>query len=113
MNRRRKTDLIEANEYALANPMPEINRAHRDCERECIELKSQLDKQEILIIKQDKRISSLESLLVRAGDEIYEYNNFLKYISEALVKKEDIKNTKKLLAEIDAILPATEDKKDD
>lgn len=59
MNNRRKEDRREAIEYAQANPMPEINRAHRDCERECIELRS--------------RVKQLEGLLAFALPEIQEY----------------------------------------
>ncbi len=79
MNKRRKTDLQESADFA------EINRAHRACESECIELKS--------------RISALESLLARASEELYLHTHF---------HGVQFENARIVLEEIDAILPATE-----
>ncbi len=60
---------------ALAKAMPNINRAHRDCERECLDLKATIDEQEGIIEGQDEsisdlvaRIKALESLLAEAAD---------------------------------------------
>ena len=87
MNNRRKEDRREAGAYALANPLPEIARPHRECELECLTLKS--------------RVKQLEGLLARCGEEFLRiHNRDMGYTEEMLI------------AEIDAILPATEDKKD-
>lgn len=89
MNNRRKTDRLEASAYAEANPMLTINRAHRDCERECLDLKV--------------RVSALKSLLAEAGTELFETNDHLeKYCGVRLFSADEI------IKRIDAILLATE-----
>lgn len=72
---------IEAQEYAISNPMPDINRAHRECERECLDLKA--------------RVNALESLLARASVEF----------QQVLYGNQSCFEMVRLSEEIDAILP--------
>ena len=86
METQRKYDRRKANEFTEENPLPEVNRAHRAAEAECIELK--------------ERIKALESLLARFRNGFaYPYS-----LNENLRKQ--------IIAEIDAILPKTEEVKD-
>lgn len=78
MNKRRKTDLKESSEFTLANPMPDINRAHRDCERECIELRNLL-----------ARAWSMAGTVDIDFDEYYELSSL---ISDMLPATEDKKD---------------------
>lgn len=64
--------------------LPELNRAHRDCEQECLYNRAHIKK--------------LESLLARAGDELQWLRPYAK-----------TRGTDELIAEIDAILPAKEE----
>ncbi len=105
---------------ALAKAMPNINRAHRDCERECLDLKATIDEQEGIIEGQDKsisdlvaRIKALESLLAEAGLELHNLTHSLRNRMDSMQKFDIItKEAFELIDKIDAILPATEDNKD-
>jgi hypothetical protein len=49
METRRKMERRQATEFTEDNPMPEKNRAHRACERECLDLKARVKELESLL----------------------------------------------------------------
>jgi len=88
MNKSRKLERIESCRFTEENILPvfqseareEINRAHRDCERECLQLKL---------------------MLARCADVI-------KGMNEDIKSEWGSGDVDRLIAELNAILPATE-----
>lgn len=111
---RRKLQERREDDDDLTKAMPNINRAHRDCERECLDQKARIKALESELnstqeamdayasesFKSKDRVKSLELVLAKLGDVLYD---FPRSENDAIDR---------ICAEIDAILPATEGKKD-
>lgn len=87
--REERRKLHERREQQRISWAGDINRAHRDCERECIDLKA--------------RVGALESLLSESCEKLIELND---YIDISVGHSFD--SADEIVKRIDAILPAPE-----